>query len=127
MTYYRNYRRFRSRYTPSAITKASKEKIINLKLEEFQSLELKYQTFSYDKLLLEEKRLEEKIDINSNFVQENDLYIQNIIRPSLHNKKKLFHNETERIRSDFSFSNSPYIGISSSVRIFIAAERAPSL
>jgi len=100
MTYYRNYRRFRSRYTKSPITKASKEKIINLKLEEFQSLELKYQTFSYDKLLLEEKRLEEKIDINSNFIQENDLYIQNIIRPSLYNKKKLFHNETERIRSD---------------------------
>ena len=100
MAYYRNYRSFRSRYTKSASVKTNKEKIINLKLEEFQSLELKYQTFSYDKLLLEEKRLEEKISKNSSFVQESDLYIQNILKSSLDNKKKLFHNETERIRSD---------------------------
>jgi hypothetical protein len=102
MTYYRNYRRFRSRYTKSAITKASKEKIINLKLEEFQSLELKYQTFSYDKLLLEEKRLEEKISKNSSFVQESDLYIQNILRSSLHIKKELLQTKSEKIRADLT-------------------------
>ncbi len=102
MTYYRNYRRFRSRYTKSAITKVSKEKIISLKLEEFQSLELKYQTFSYDKLLLEEKRLEEKISKNSSFVQESDLYIQNILRSSLDIKKELLQTKSEKIIEDLT-------------------------
>jgi 5-methylcytosine-specific restriction endonuclease McrA len=102
MSYYKSYRRFRSRYTKSVSTKANKEKIINLKLEEFESLEIKYQTFSYDKLIIEEKRLEEKISKNSSFVQESDLYIQNIIRPSLHNKKELLQTKTEKIRSDLT-------------------------
>jgi 5-methylcytosine-specific restriction endonuclease McrA len=102
MSYYKSYRRFRSRYTKSASTKASKEKIINLQLEEFESLEIKYQTFSYDKLLIEEKRLEEKISKNSSFIQESDLYIQNILRPLLHNKKELLQTRSERIRSDLT-------------------------
>jgi hypothetical protein len=102
MSYYKSYRRFRSRYTKSASTKASKEKIINLKLEEFESLEIKYQTFSYDKLLIEEKRLEEKISKNSSFVQESDLYIQNILRSSLHIKKELLQTKTEKIRADLT-------------------------
>jgi uncharacterized protein YcgL (UPF0745 family) len=100
MTYYRNYRRFRSRYTKSAITKASKEKIISLNLEEFESLKNKYQTFTYDKLLVEEKRLIEKININSNFAQEQNLYIRNILIPSVENKKNLLNAETKKIRSD---------------------------
>lgn len=102
MAYYRNYKKFRSRYTKSVSAKTNKEKIISLKLEEFQSLELKYQTFSYDKLLLEEKRLEEKISKNSSFVQESDLYIQNILRSSLHIKKELFQTKSEKIRADLT-------------------------
>lgn len=102
MAYYRNYKKFRSRYTKSVSAKTNKEKIINLKLEEFESLEIKYQTFSYDKLLLEEKRLQEKIDKNYNFVKENNLYIQNIIEPSLQNKKDLLQRETEKIRSNIT-------------------------
>jgi len=102
MSYYKSYRRFRSRYTKSVSTKASKEKIINLQLEEFESLEIKYQTFSYDKLLIEEKKLEEKISKNSIFIQESNLYIQNILRPLLHNKKELLQTRSERIRSDLT-------------------------
>lgn len=97
MAYYRNYKKFRSRYTKPVSAKTNKEKIINLKLEEFESLEIKYQTFSYDKLLLEKKKLQEKIDKNYNFVKENSLYIQNIIEPSLRNKKDLLQRKTKKI------------------------------
>jgi 5-methylcytosine-specific restriction endonuclease McrA len=100
MYYYKNYRKSRPRYKKLVSPKTNKEKIISLKLEEFESLKNKYQTFTYDKLLQEEKRLIEKININSNFVQEQSSYIRTIIIPSLENKKNLFNTESEKIRSD---------------------------
>lgn len=50
MVYYRNYRKSRPRYKKLVSPKTNKEKIISLKLEEFESLKKKYQTFTYDKL-----------------------------------------------------------------------------
>ena len=100
MYYYKNYRKSWPRYKKLVSPKTNKEKIISLKLEEFESLKNKYQTFTYDKLLVEEKRLIEKININSKFAQEQNLYIRNILIPSVENKKNLLNAETKKIRSD---------------------------